>query len=211
MILKKKLIFMLLPVCSLFLILEFTGCYLSAHGRTNTGEKGVSAMSINKLKSRKSYLEARISKLSPKGTYVVIDTAANRLYMKKNGETIREMIVSTGSGSVLEETSGGRKWVFDTPRGELEIQSKKVDPVWIKPDWAFLEEGEDVPKSFRERVEENVLGDYAMSLGNGYLIHGTLYTRLLGRNVTHGCVRVGDEDLKTLYNSTKLGTKVIIF
>ncbi|MDZ4383320.1 MAG: L,D-transpeptidase, partial [Thermodesulfovibrionia bacterium] len=59
--------------------------------------------------------------------------------------------------------------------------------------------------------EEGVLGDYALSLGNGYLIHGTLYTRLLGRNVTHGCIRVGDKDLKELYNTIPIGTKVIIF
>ena len=62
-----------------------------------------------------------------------------------------------------------------------------------------------------DRMEEGVLGDYGLSLGNGYLIHGTLYTRLLGRNVTHGCVRVGDKDLKELYKSIPIGTKVIIF
>jgi L,D-transpeptidase YbiS len=121
------------------------------------------------------------------------------------------MVISAGSGSILKDPAGNRKWVFDTPRGELPVQSKTVNPIWIKPDWAFIEEGEPVPQNFKDRVEEGVLGEYALSIGNGYLIHGTLYTRLLGRNVTHGCIRVGDEDLKTLYNASSAGTKVIIF
>ncbi|MCX5914317.1 MAG: L,D-transpeptidase, partial [Deltaproteobacteria bacterium] len=60
------------------------------------------------------------------------------------------------------------------------------------------------------RVEPGMLGDYALGFGDGYFIHGTLYTRLLGKNITHGCIRVGDRDLKTLYQSAPLGTKVFI-
>jgi lipoprotein-anchoring transpeptidase ErfK/SrfK len=29
--------------------------------------------------------------------------------------------------------------------------------------------------------------------------------------VTHGCIRVGSEDLKVLYDSVPIGTKVFIF
>jgi L,D-transpeptidase YbiS len=56
-----------------------------------------------------------------------------------------------------------------------------------------------------------MLGDYALGFGDGYFIHGTLYTRLLGKNITHGCVRVGDQDLKILYQAATLGTRVLIF
>jgi L,D-transpeptidase YbiS len=55
------------------------------------------------------------------------------------------------------------------------------------------------------------MGDYALGIGNGYFLHGTLYTRLLGRNVTHGCVRIGDADLEYLYKNVPLGTKVYLF
>jgi L,D-transpeptidase YbiS len=50
-----------------------------------------------------------------------------------------------------------------------------------------------------------------MGFGNGYFIHGTIYERLLGINVTHGCVRVGSEDLKIIFDKTPLGTAVFIF
>ncbi len=209
---KKSIILALIAIFVIFSVLEGAGFYLSSRGNAKTAaEKIISAKSLHELQAKNTVLKKRISNLFPKGTYIVVDTAKNRLYVKKGEQTLQEVVVSTGSGSVLNDPSGKRQWIFDTPRGELSVQSKITNPVWTKPDWAFIEDGEDIPKSYRDRVEEGVLGDYALSLGKGYLIHGTLYTRLLGRNVTHGCIRVGDKDLRELYNSIPIGTKVIIF
>lgn len=206
---KKIAVITILVIFCIFLALEACGFYLSRRG--STSHKAETGKSLQKLNARNINLKKRISVLSPKGTYLVIDTAKNRLYVKKGEQTLKEIVVSTGSGSILNDPAGNRQWIFDTPRGEHSIQSKTTNPVWTKPDWAFIEEGEEVPKSFRDRMEEGVLGDYAFHLGDGYMIHGTLYTRLLGRNVTHGCVRVGDQDLKELYDIAPVGTKVIIF
>ncbi|MDP3297976.1 MAG: L,D-transpeptidase [Thermodesulfovibrionia bacterium] len=209
---KKALIIILLVIFTIFLALEAVGFYLASRGHTTIStRKVIGAKSLHKLRAKNTILKKRISNLSPKETYIVVDTAKNRLYLEKEGQILKEVVVSTGSGGILKDPAGNRQWVFDTPRGELAVQSKTTSPVWTKPDWAFIEEGEDIPKSYKDRVEEGVLGDYALSLGNGYLIHGTLYTRLLGRNVTHGCIRVGDKDLKELYNTIPIGTKVIIF
>ncbi len=62
-----------------------------------------------------------------------------------------------------------------------------------------------------DRIEAGMLGDYALGFGKGFFIHGTLYTRLLGRNVTHGCVRVGDDDLKAVFRAVSVGTKIFIY
>ena len=83
--------------------------------------------------------------------------------------------------------------------------------MWVKPDWAYIEEGKRPPKNKQERFESGVLGDYALGFGDGYFIHGTLYSRLLGRNVSHGCVRVGDKDLQAVYAAAAIGTKIYIF
>jgi L,D-transpeptidase YbiS len=92
------------------------------------------------------------------------------------------------------------------------IQGKVTNPVWIKPDWAFIEEGLPVPpKGSPDRYESGTLGDYAMSLGQGYLIHGTLYQRFLGLPVTHGCIRLGDDDLEAAYRALDIGSKVYIY
>ncbi len=161
--------------------------------------------------ARNAALKKQIRDLQPKGVYIMIDSAENRYYLKKDGETIREGLVSTGSGVILVDPSGKRSWVFDTPKGEFFVKSKIQNPYWVKPDWAFIEEGEPIPKRMEDRVEAGVLGDYALGFGNGYFIHGTLYTRLLGRNVTHGCVRMADKDLEEVFKASKIGTRIYIY
>ena len=163
------------------------------------------------LKSENAALKKKLQVLGPRGLYIIIDTADNVLYLKEGTQTSLKATVSAGSGSLLIEPSGTRKWIFDTPRGEFKVESKFVKPAWVKPDWAFIEEGKPIPKNPKDRVELGMLGDYALGFGDGYFIHGTLYTRLLGKNITHGCVRVGDEDLKIVYRAANLGTKVLIF
>jgi len=156
-------------------------------------------------------LKKKLKSLQPKGVYIVIDSAENRLYLKKDGVILKEAVVSTGSGLVLEDPHGQRKWVFDTPKGEFFVKSKIQNPYWVKPDWAFIEENEPIPKRIEDRIEAGVLGDYALGFGQGYFIHGTLYTRLLGRNVTHGCVRVADKDLEEVFKASKIGTRIYIY
>jgi len=156
-------------------------------------------------------LKKRINSLKPNGVYIIVDTADNILYLKENNKTLLKAIISAGSGNILIDPSGKKEWIFETPRGIFTVRSKFERPSWIKPDWAFIEEGKPIPKNFSERIEEGVLGEYAIGLGHGYFIHGTLYKRLLGKNVTHGCIRLGDKELKTVYELTPIGAKVIIF
>lgn len=156
-------------------------------------------------------LERRIAALAPRGTYVAVDTWANRLRVYRDGELLREALCSTGSGTVLADPESGREWVFDTPLGERRVERKAKDPVWVKPDWAFIEEGFQPPKSARERVDDFSLGDYGLYLGDGYIIHGTIFQTLLGRRVTHGCIRLGDEDLEWVYWKVPLGARVYLY
>lgn len=200
---------------SLFVAVYVYGWYLGRSGHVDSRENATAEMStsvsIDKLSANNDKLQKKIAALAPKGQYLVIDTANNRVYLREGDHTLREMIASCGSGNVLVDPVGGRTWTFDTPRGQFQVRSKVKNPVWIKPDWAFIEEGEPIPSRTSERAEANVMGDYALGLGRGYFLHGTLYKRLLGRNVSHGCVRLGDEDIEFLYKTATLGTKVVIF
>jgi L,D-transpeptidase YbiS len=163
-------------------------------------------------RARLTSLQRQLAQQAPGGIYIVVDTARNRLYVKRRDETLLTAVASTGSGTILDHPGRpGTQWIFDTPRGVFFIQSRLTNPVWVKPDWAFLEEGLEVPKDQADRVESGILGEYALGFGKGYFIHGTLYTRLLGRNVTHGCIRLNDEDLRTVYRLAKVGTPLLIF
>ncbi len=200
---------------TVLLLIEAAG-YLIGKGGYRNSEATISAIENSKrslpdLRARNTRLRNSIRSLAPAELYIVIDTGRNRLFLRQGDRTVHEAVISSGSGSILKDPAGKRQWVFDTPRGEYTIKTKYTSPVWTRPDWAFIEEGQQIPKNPLDRQEAGVLGDYALGFGNGYFIHGTLYTRLLGRNVTHGCIRVGDKDLKKVFNSAAIGTRLVIF
>ena len=92
----------------------------------------------------------------------------------------------------------------------FKIVNKLVDPVWVKPDWAFIEKGHPVPKDMKGRLQPGALGEYALGFGDGYFIHGAFYTYLLGFNTTHGCIQLNDEDLRYVFKSVPIGATLII-
>jgi L,D-transpeptidase YbiS len=167
---------------------------------------------VEDLPHRLEKVERRLVSYAPKReTYVVVDTHRNRLQVRKGGELLREAVCSTGSGVRLRDPRNGREWIFDTPSGEVKIWRKRQNPVWVKPDWAFIEEGYEPPRGMRDRVDDYSLGDYALDMPDGYIIHGTVFKTLLGRRVTHGCIRLGDEDLKYVYDTVPVGARVFLF
>jgi len=163
---------------------------------------------LNKeIRSLDTWLDRKI----PSSYFIVINTSSNIFSLYKGKTLVKQDKCSTGS-YILLKNGDAQQWLFKTPRGEFRVQGKITSPVWRKPDWAFVEEGLPVPPANHpSRYERGVLGDYAMSLGDGYLIHGTLYQRFLGLPVTHGCIRLNDENLELVYNSLQTGSKVFIF
>jgi L,D-transpeptidase YbiS len=205
----------------LLLVLAWAGTgyryepYAEAHGIPAPTEPTATRdpkAQATRLRARERQLQARLKALAPRGVFVVIDQTHNRLYLKRDDETLLEAICSAGSGMVLNEGTGKkRQWIFDTPRGRFEVLSRSENPVWRKPDWAFVEEGEPIPTSPADRLDYGSLGEYALYFGNGYMIHGTLYERLLGRAVSHGCIRVGRDDLRKVWAATRIGTRIYIY
>lgn len=177
----------------------------------NVNTEEVVTPSVQNIKDEIARLNSKLERLTPGGSYLVINTTENTFSLYRGKQLIREGVCSTGSYVKLEldhQTS----WTFKTPKGVFTVKGKLTNPVWRKPDWAFVEEGLPVPPAdHHSRFEYGVLGDYALNLGNGYLIHGTLYKRFLGLPVTHGCVRMNDEDLEMVYQTLPQGAKVFIY
>jgi lipoprotein-anchoring transpeptidase ErfK/SrfK len=64
--------------------------------------------------------------------------------------TQRRLAVVTGSadtllyarvavGSARSMSYGGHRWMFTTPRGVRAVLTKEQDPVWLPPDWHYIE------------------------------------------------------------------------
>lgn len=67
------------------------------------------------------------------------------------------------------------------------------------------------PAGTKHRQIKGELGHYRLSMGDGYLLHGTPYAKSIGSSVTHGCIRMRDEDIEWMYENIPVGTKVYIY
>jgi L,D-transpeptidase YbiS len=143
--------------------------------------------------------------------YLVVDTESNRLTMRQGNTILMTAIVGSGSRQFLK-AERGRSWYFESPLGSFTVLGKERNPVWIRPDWSYVEENMPIPPANDpDRFVRDVLGKYAILLGNGYKIHGTKWKNLLGTHFTHGCVSLSDENLEAVHTSVKNGTKVYIY
>jgi len=67
------------------------------------------------------------------------------------------------------------------------------------------------PVGTNQRRYAGVLGVNRLYLGDGYGIHGTDAPASIGRGASHGCVRVRNEDVETLFRIVPVGTPVYIY
>ena len=200
--------------------------------------------------------------------YIVVSIEDHRLWLREADSVLFTAEVATGSGRILERSGRDTHWRFETPRGRLTVVSKELDPVWVPPDWHYVEEaqrrglgvvrlnrgeripagdgswitvaGSDVVREFpdgrrviaaagegaeivaagniivppfgtNQRKYGGVLGTHRLNIGDGYALHGTNRPETVGRSVSHGCVRLRNEDIAVLYGIVKIGTPVYIY
>ncbi|MFN2399849.1 MAG: L,D-transpeptidase [Gemmatimonadaceae bacterium] len=200
--------------------------------------------------------------------YLVVSIEDRRLWYKRGDSTIFSTQVAVGSGKTLVKAGTREEFKFDTPRGRLVVQNKEIDPVWVPPDWHYMEQakkkglgvvrltrGQQIPTSdggvisvdgtdvvkktptgelvraeagegreliaggniiippfgTSQRKFEGVLGTHRLNLGDGYALHGTDKPQSIGQAVSHGCVRLRNEDIAYLYEIVPAGTSVFIY
>jgi hypothetical protein len=67
------------------------------------------------------------------------------------------------------------------------------------------------PFGTNQRKYSDVLGTHRLYLGDGYALHGTNNPASIGQSVSHGCIRLRNEDIQTLYEMVPIGTPVFIY
>ncbi|MEO7181496.1 MAG: L,D-transpeptidase [Gemmatimonadaceae bacterium] len=67
------------------------------------------------------------------------------------------------------------------------------------------------PFGTSQRKYMGVLGTRRLTMGDGYALHGTDKPESIGRSVSHGCVRLRNEDIEVLYQMVSVGTPVFIY
>ncbi len=214
-------------------------------------------------------IRASSPSLPAEAPYLVVSLDDRRLWYKQGDHTLFTTRVAVGSGKTLVRVGGVEEWKFDTPRGRLVIIRKEEDPVWVPPDWHYVEiaakrglglvwlqrgqaidlpdgsvivtEGSDVVRRYpdgtaiafghgeegreivadgkvvippfgtNQRKYHGVLGSHRLHLGDGYALHGTDKPQSIGQAVSHGCIRLRNEDAAHLYDIVPMGTQVFIY
>ncbi len=95
-----------------------------------------------------------------------------------------------------------------SPVGDFKISQKRKDPAWYPPE-SIRKEQPDLPQVFPPGPD-NPLGTRAMRLGNtSFLMHGTNKEYGIGMKVSHGCIRMYNEDVERLFEVVDVGTPVV--
>jgi membrane protein len=140
------------------------------------------------------------------GPYIVVHLAENRVLLMEGTEIVWSAPAGTGHGFELQ--GQGREWTFTTPIGMFRVLRKEKDPVWILPDWWYVQRGLQIPAyNAPGRHVSGPLGTSALFLGDGILLDPDPEAR----RVSHGCIRLTNEAARQLYHRVDVGTPVLIF
>lgn len=93
---------------------------------------------IDSATARLSDAQAALRDFEDTDQTILVSTAENKVYVRRAREIVFEAVCSTGKGTTLIDK--GRTMVFSTPIGKFRIVSKEENPVWVPPDWHYVEE-----------------------------------------------------------------------
>jgi L,D-transpeptidase-like protein len=115
------------------------------------------------------------------------------------GESIRtgDAVITTQGGEVVKRYNNGSTVSLGTG-----VEGKEI-----------VANGNIVvpPYGTSARRYLGVMGTRRLELGDGYGIHGTDHPETIGQSVSHGCVRMRNEDIEKLYPMVPVGTPVYIY
>ncbi len=132
----------------------------------------------------------------PPGT-IVVHTQERRLYLVLSADLSLSYTVGVGRT--------GWQWA-----GTTYIDGKYVRPNWAPPPEIRLEQP-NLPAVIPAGSPANPMGAAAMTLAGGaFAIHGTNAPELIGGFVSHGCIRMFNDDIIDLFGRVAVGTTVVV-
>jgi lipoprotein-anchoring transpeptidase ErfK/SrfK len=115
------------------------------------------------------------------------------------------------NGGSVRLSDGSRLSARDSVVGIMTPQSAEFVPLRTDEHIVFDNTIFIPPYGTVNRRISGELGRYALDLGEGYMIHGTPHEDSIGRAITHGCIRLADEDIAWMYEMIPVGTPVYIY
>ena len=137
---------------------------------------------------------------------VVVNIPEMRLYYFRGGAPRH----GAGSGMVTTYPVGLGRDDWRTPQGSFRVRGKTVNPTWVIPESIRAEHIRDRgdARTFIPGGEpDNPLGNYRLELTLPlYGLHGSNMPWGVGMQVSHGCIRLYNEDIAVLFQEIRVGT-----
>ncbi len=167
-------------------------------GLSNMIEANPSVDPIVPLKGTQLLIPNRLILPDTVHTGIIVNSAEMRLYYYHNGGV---EVFPIGIGQLGKSTP--INWV-------TKVERKRANPTWTptaatRAEYAAM--GEPLP-AVVPAGPDNPMGLFAMYVGRLFAIHGTNADFGIGLRVSHGCVRLRNEDNEHLFNIVPVGTRV---
>jgi lipoprotein-anchoring transpeptidase ErfK/SrfK len=132
----------------------------------------------------------------PRASIVVVTHERQLYYVMGNGSAIRYPV---GVGKA------GMAW-----HGHAYVEKKLVRPSWGPP-IDIWRANPNLPAVIPGGSPRNPMGEAVLGLDRGnYAIHGTNNPASIGHYVSHGCIRMYNQDIVDLYGRVSVGTPVYV-
>jgi lipoprotein-anchoring transpeptidase ErfK/SrfK len=128
------------------------------------------------------------------------------------------IVVKTGERRLYLVLGDGRAMRYPVGVGKAGMQwagTTRVDGKYVRPAWGppadIKRENPRLPDVIPGGSPHNPMGVAALTLAGGeYAIHGTNVPSSVGRYVSHGCIRMLNQDITDLYQRVAVGTPVVV-
>jgi lipoprotein-anchoring transpeptidase ErfK/SrfK len=119
---------------------------------------------------------------------IVVSIPDRKLTVLEDGRVVKTYPAAVGADAT------------PSPTGVFKIANRVKNPTWYGPKGLVVQPG-----------KSNPLGDRWMGLTRkGYGIHGTNHPASIGRNASHGCIRMRKADVEELFELVQVGDVVEI-
>ena len=151
---------------------------------------------VSNLSNRISVTNGRrpsvVSSLPQSDVQVVVKLSTRKVDVYRHGEIVKQYPVAIGKAE------------WETPTGSFSVAQMREHPTWQHPiTGEVVQAGQDNPLGSRWIGFLSVNG---AQIG----FHGTNQENLIGEAVSHGCIRMLNEDIEDLYSYVEMGSAVIV-
>ena len=136
----------------------------TAQGPRNGGSDAVALATPSSSAGRRVLERAN----AHRGMKILVSTDQRRLWLVAGRDTLMNVPVAIGMGESFEFE--GRRFWFETPRGERKVLRKAESPIWTVPEWHYLERAaaqdlEVVHLTKQDKIEL-ADGTFILTIGN---------------------------------------------